>query len=110
MLGAKISENGSSGSIKESINMRAEEDEIEDEVGEMPSGSHEEISEDIKESLPESSLPNMRRAIGSEEEIRNKSKETVKSGKSPVKKLAGGPFEKNSFKNYTDGKFTQMLL
>jgi hypothetical protein len=68
------------------------------------------MSEEIKESLPESSLPNIRRAIGSEEEIRNKSKQTVKDGKSSINKLAGGPFEKNSFKNYTDAKFTNMLL
>lgn len=97
---SKLSEKSSS--IKESMNVRSDldEDEIVDEIGE-PSIADDVVSEEIKESIPEESqqLTQVRRAIGSEDVIRKQSQQAVKeaTGKSPIKKLTGGPFQKNTY-------------
>lgn len=88
------------------------EDDIVDEVGESSA-----IDESIKESLAQSShsrmsadqnkLADLRKVIGSEQAIINQGKEVL--GQSPSAK-GKGPFQKNSFQEYTSSKYKSMMM
>ena len=54
-------------------------------------------------------LTNLRHNFGSEAAIRQQSKKTVTEGQGKVKKLSGGPFNQNSFKQMQEDQFKQMI-
>jgi hypothetical protein len=91
-----------------------DEDSIIDEVEEDSMNKRESTSGDqIPESLPydesaaaSAKLTKLRQELGSEEAIRQQSKNTV-MGK--VQKLTGGPFNKHSFNDMQEEKFKQLM-
>ncbi len=110
---SKVSERSYSSKVSMNERSDLDDDEIVDEIGE-PSIADDVGSEEIKESIPEDSqqLAQVRRAIGSEDLIRKQSQQAVKeaSGKSPIKKLTGGPFQKNTYSEYIDDRFKHIIL
>ncbi len=87
-------------------------DEVEDSLNKRE-GQTSSSGDQIPESIPhndESSvkLTKLRQELGSEQAIRQQSKNTLGHGK--VQKLTGGPFNKHSFNDMQEEKFKNLML